>query len=163
MEAGNSVAARPYLEAAVAGSVVRPRAYVELARLRFTDMQENLGKDEYLTTAQAEELLKLLSTATRQAPKLAAEYELAAQILERRGTSPTVAEWAILAEGIALFPRSAELALRSAKLYVAAGRTIEAATLAQNALRLGATGAFVGQLRELQQVLATNLQAPPSN
>ena len=104
-DAGNKTAAREFLEAAVGQSVVRPRAYYELARLRYDAVRGRATDDGgKLTPAEASSILAPLLAGSRQAPPLAAAYELMAHVSFRSTEPPTAEVRSALAEGERLFP-----------------------------------------------------------
>jgi hypothetical protein len=104
---------------------------------------------------QVSDSLKLLATARTQAPRLIRGYQLQLEIWERCASPPPATELAIMAEGIAAFPRSAELTFRTARLYLSNGRAKEARALVAQAVRLGASDAYSVKLLELHQLLSS--------
>ena len=116
-EDGDKVAARGYLAEAVERGVVRPRAYYELARVRYDQIvgrsKRNDGK---FPAQQVEPIVQPLLAGMKQSPRLAAAYELLAHVsaLGLEPPAPEVLE--ALAEGARLFPqkrdRLLELALK---------------------------------------------------
>jgi len=159
LDAGKATEARTYLEAAAEGAVVRPRVYLELARLRL-GQELATARDEKLSRAEAMGLLALLSTARNQAPALEGVYGLTAEIWEQCADAPEADDRAVLAEGLRLFPRSAELAYRTAKLYLREGRKAEAATIVETAWQRGAEGSYFERLSALHASLTTATRVP---
>ena len=105
VDAGNKTAAREFLEAAVAQAVVRPRAYYELARLRYDVLFGRSTRDDgKLTPEQANSILEPLLAGSRQAPPLAAVYELMSHVAFHSTEPPSAEILAALAEGERLFP-----------------------------------------------------------
>ena len=76
IDAGNPAGALQYLEPAVAGGVVRPRAYHELARLRFAELRRGLSPSASFTFAQVAPIIEPLRRALAQAPPLPEVFEL---------------------------------------------------------------------------------------
>lgn len=112
LDAGNEVAAQLYLEEAVGKSVVRPRVYVELAKFRFDqELARATRNDGKLSLAQTEDVLDILMVAARQAPSLSPVYELIADVWMNCVEEPGADDFAVIDEGIGLFPRSGELRL----------------------------------------------------
>jgi hypothetical protein len=125
VDAGNDPAAREFLEAAAAGhTALRPRAWFELARLRFAALGvPRTGAAPALTLAQAGEVFTPLAAAREQAPPLAEVYTLIAEVWTVCADAPTRAQLAVLEEGVRTFPRHTELVYRTAELNVRHGFT----------------------------------------
>jgi hypothetical protein len=125
VDAGNDVAARPFLEDAAARSnVLRPRAWFELARLRFAALRgppAGGSGTPGLTPEQASEVLTPLLAARELQPPLAEVYELIADVWAASAQPPTRAQLAVLEEGIRTFPRRRELVYRTAELNLRHG------------------------------------------
>ncbi|MBI5768306.1 MAG: hypothetical protein HZA93_10960 [Verrucomicrobia bacterium] len=132
-EAGDEALARDYLEAAARSGELRARAWVELARLRHAAAVAALPPGGKLGVTQASSLLTPLFAARRLNPPLVAAYELIADVWSRCELPPTRGHLAVLDEGVALFPRQAELVYRTASLYLERGWPAEA----RNYLDLG--------------------------
>ena len=104
-DAGNKTEARDSLEAAVKQSVVRPRAYYELARLRYDALFGRSTRDDgKLTPEQARSILEPLLAGSRQAPPLSAVYELMSHVAFNSTEPPSAEILAALAEGEQFFP-----------------------------------------------------------
>jgi hypothetical protein len=132
VDAGNDAGARGILEAAAAGGMVRPRAWFELARLRFAEYRAHpAAAGGKLSVEQAADVLTPLFRARSQLPPLAAVYELIAGVWLDCAIKPTRGHLAVLDEGVHLFPRRVELVYRAAELYAQNGFAAEAATLVQ--------------------------------
>lgn len=122
LEAGDQTAAKAMLEEAVAGGVVRPRAYYALARLRYDHLfGRSTRNDGKYTAEQTDPILEPLLTAARQAPPLAAVYELMAHVCFNRVEPPTPEVFAALAEGVRLFPRNDDLLRQVSALQAGRG------------------------------------------
>jgi hypothetical protein len=116
-DAGNAPGARDFLEQAAAGGAVRPRALLELARLRFAEQRGRPATlDGKLAPDQIAAVLAPLATARRQAPPLPEVYELILDVWAASGMPPSRPDLAALEEGVALFPSRTELRLRTAEL-----------------------------------------------
>ncbi|MCX6951765.1 MAG: hypothetical protein NTV51_06315 [Verrucomicrobia bacterium] len=135
-DAGNDAGAREYLEAAARLNVVRPRAWYELARLRYAERLAAPASEGRLSANQAVEVLTPLFTARRQAPPIPEVYELIADVWAHCAFAPTPAHLAVLTEGIGLFPRRVSLVLRAASLHLLGGHYEEAASFINLGLRL---------------------------
>lgn len=114
---GDLAKARKFLEVAAAARVVRPRAHVELARLRLAEAQAKPeapgGK---LSDAQAAHVLEPLRLARSQPPALPETYELLGTIWSASATPPSAAQLGLLKEGLRLFPNDEGLRARLEKL-----------------------------------------------
>jgi hypothetical protein len=111
VEAGNDAAAQTFLEAAIAANVIRPRAYYELARIRFETalFDAATGNDRALHPDKIAEMMQLLGKAREQAPPLAQVYQLHARILRRLSSPPGQVDLAVLDAGRRFFPNDASL------------------------------------------------------
>lgn len=160
-EAGNGdpAKARKLLEAAVAAHVVRPRACVELARLRLSDARAHpegaAGKHSVKQTAA---VLEPLFAAHQQPPALPELYELMAEAWTASEAAPTAAQLAALDEGVRLFPRHTALVYADASLKARSGLIAEAESL----IRLGLRVATDADTRAKFEALKARLPAPPS-
>jgi hypothetical protein len=114
---GKDDRARKFLEAAAKAGVERPRAYLELARLRFDEVRANpASPEEKLSAAQVVRVLEPLLVARQQRPPMAAVYGLIADVWARSSSSPTREEFAVVIEGVQTFPRNAPLVMQAAML-----------------------------------------------
>jgi hypothetical protein len=117
-QVGDAVAARGALEAAAAAGVIRPKVYLELARLRLTgtllDGTQNFG---ILSEEDYEGIWRLVATARRQMPSMLGCYQLMIRLWEHAPKTPTREELAMLGEAVHLFPRNAAFICRVATLY----------------------------------------------
>ena len=131
---GEQLAARKALEAATAAGVVRPRAYVELARLR---LEAALPYAEHgigdLREADYSAIRQLLTIARMQMPSLLRCYQVMARVLEHAPKVPTREELAVLGEAVRLFPRNAAFACKVAMLYEQCGYPDEARAIIERA------------------------------
>lgn len=123
VDAGDDRAARELLEdAATRGTTLRPRAWYELARLRFGTLHAQRGDaGPGLTPEQAREVLAPLSATRDQEPRLAEAYELMAEVWAACPQPPARSELAALEEGVRTFPHRSELVYRTAELNVRHG------------------------------------------
>ncbi len=123
VDAGNDAGALPFLEdAASRAKSLRPRAWFELARLRFASLvRPGADASAALTAATLSEVLTPLDSARTQQPPLAEVYTLIAEVWAASTEAPTRAQLAVLEEGVRFFPRRAELVYRTAELNVRHG------------------------------------------
>lgn len=135
IQVGDSVRAREALERATQSGVVRPRAYVELARLRLDEslpsIQEGIGD---LGEADFAEITGLLMTARVQMPSLLATYDVLARALEHAPRRPDREHIRPLEQALDLFPHNASLAFKLASLYSEIGLADEAKAVIDRAM-----------------------------
>jgi hypothetical protein len=131
---GDAVAAREVLGAATTAGVVRPKAYLELARLRLIEtlLHGTQGSGDS-SEANYEEIWRLVATARRQMPSLLGCYQLMTRLWERAPRTPTHEELAVLGEGVRLFPRNAAFICRVATLYQHLGYPDDARAIIERA------------------------------
>ncbi len=162
-DAGDDTAARPFLEAALGGTAVRARVYVELARMRLSDdcarSMRNDGKVEF---DEVKELLALLAAARTQGPPVAEGYELTAEVWERSVIPPQQDDLLVLTDGVGLFPSHVSLVTRAARLQLNRGAVEEAAALVETGLRHAGNDRGTATLRELQDEIGRVASASPT-
>ena len=127
--------ARTYLEAVAATNapVPRPRAYLELARLRSAEFAAKSDS----RPLDAEELTRLLNPlfiAQRLPQQLVSVYLEIVGVWERSGIAPSSGNLGALEYGISVFPTNGELIVRTASLMIEHGHKADAAPLIQRAL-----------------------------
>jgi tetratricopeptide (TPR) repeat protein len=136
LQVGDEVRARDALEAATRAGVLRPRAYVELARLKLDDalpsVEEGIGD---LNEADFEQISGLLTTARVQMPSLLATYDVLARALEHAPKRPDGEHLRPMEEAMTLFPRNAALAYKLANIYERLGMRAEAAAVIERAMK----------------------------
>jgi hypothetical protein len=134
LQVSDNARAREALEAAAAAGVVRPLAYVELARLRLQNalpaFPAGIGD---LKEPEFAELVGLLTTARMQMPSLLSGYTVLARVLEHAPSTPTLEQLLPLGEGARLFPQETALACRAATLYRKSGYESEAVSILDRA------------------------------
>lgn len=126
VDAGNDTGAREFLEPAVAGGVVRPRAYYELARLRFAALRNGASAERRFSFTEIAPVLQALQGTLRQAPLLPEAFELLGEVWARCESPPNTAEFAELATGVRLFGRKANVALALGQAFARHDRRAEA-------------------------------------
>lgn len=137
LAADETALARKFLEAAAAAKAIRPRAYVELARLRLIDAQarpEAAGGK--LNAAQVIHALEPLRVARSQPPALPETYQLIGSIWQASATPPPAAQLLLLEEGVRLFPRDSALVYQAAEWRALGGFGSEARALINHGLRV---------------------------
>jgi hypothetical protein len=143
--------ARTYLEAvgAVEQVVPRPRAYLELARLRAEKMQPEAGLPRYNAEAVAA-LLTPLFRAQRLPQQLSLIYREIARVWANSAVPPDRAHLAAIEHGARLFPYDVLLAADLAELLVAGGHRADAQQHVHRALKLTRDDALRARLLTLQ-------------
>jgi hypothetical protein len=129
-DAGEEKDARPFLESAAEGNVVRPRALFELARLRYAGWLPPNPTDRF-SASQVEAMLEPLRRLREQSPPLPAAYDLVARILLQADRAPNSDELAWVAEGARLFPFHSYLAYQAAQIHVRYGPKSTAESLVE--------------------------------
>lgn len=156
VDAGSDATAREYLETAAALGPMRPRAWYELARLRFGDLRKNAADaDGRLTADQAVTVLRPLFSAREGEPPLPEVYELIADVWGSCAAPPTRGHLGVLDEGVRLFPRRSSLVYRAAELNFRHGYRDAAADL----INIGWSGAVDETMRQKFEELRRQL--PP--
>jgi tetratricopeptide (TPR) repeat protein len=147
VQMGEDGRARKALEAATDAGIVRPRAYVELGRLRLTNaLPEVMHGTGDLNPAEFGDILALLETARRQMPALPSSYNVLARTLRHAPEKLTRADLAFLREAINSFPYNAALAGNVASLYREAGFPAEATAIIERAMAFSDSAAARVQL-----------------
>lgn len=159
--AGNDDRARKFLEAAAKAKAERPRAYFELARLRFdTARAAPGGAGERLSEAQVKNALEPLLVARKQRPPMAQVYGLMAEIWSKSEKAPAKEDFLMVIEGVRTFPRNSPLVLQATLLAASHKLGLEAYDLASHGVKISRSAAE----RERFQMLAASFErdaAPP--
>lgn len=153
VDAGNDTAARPFLETAVNGKVLRPRVYHELARLRLLELTTGQPATRRYSEAEMSPVIALLRTGIRQAPPLPESYALLAEAWLRCSSPPPAEDFAALAQGADLFSWHPLLSHRVALLQISRGRPAEAARLLAQAMERTTDPAIRDRLVGLQAMI----------
>lgn len=150
VDAGNPAGAREHLEQAVALGVVRPRAYYELARLRFDDLRRRAPETTSYSFTEVAPVLDPLRRGLSQSPPLPEAFELLGDVWARCELAPNASELRELDRGARLFPRRPEVGVSVARALARHGKATEAASvleLVAGAAMEPSTRAAVDQLR----------------
>ncbi|MEO6567372.1 MAG: hypothetical protein ABIO94_01310 [Opitutaceae bacterium] len=134
VDSGNPASARLFLEAAVQAKVVRPRAYYELARLRYEAIVTDRDPQRKLTQLETADILAPLLMARRQEPPLTQTYTLIVNVLSRSDAPPTAEQLAVLHDNARSFPWITELMFRAVYFHLANDQPAAAATLVDLAI-----------------------------
>jgi hypothetical protein len=154
VDAGNPASARLFLEAATQGNVERPRAYYELAYLRFKAFTDGAPLEAKLPAWQTAEVMAPLLAARRQQPPLAQTYALITTVLARSEAPPTAEQLALLYEGARNFPQISELVYRAIYFHLASDQPAAALSLVELALPHVTEPEMRAKLEHLQASLA---------
>jgi len=156
---GETARARKFLEAAARMNVVRPRAYLELANLRYAEAQRAPAGAEPapLTAEQTRAVLQPLLTARQQPPPLPEVYELMAEVWLHSAAAPAKADLGAINQGVLLFQRRPLLLLHAAELNGKYGDPAEARTMAEFGVKLSRTAEAK---QAFEEVLAALPPAP---
>ena len=161
--AGHDDRARKFLEAATTAKVVRPRAYLELARLRYhAALAQPAAPAGKLSPAQTGGIMSLLLPARSQPPAMAEIYELMGDTLVRGADTPPKDTLQVLFEGVNLFPRRLGIAYQTAVLCLRAGENKGATGLIEHGLRYSTDEAAKARFAELKAALPSVPAAAPA-
>ncbi|MBX7122300.1 MAG: hypothetical protein K1X42_09235 [Opitutaceae bacterium] len=151
---GETTRARKFLEAAAKEKVNRPRAYLQLAQLRFDEaMRKPLGARQQLSAAQVSEILDPLFVARGQTPTLPEVYEMIATVWSKSQTPPTAGNLAVIDEGVQRFIKRSDWIYQAALLKQQYGFLEDAAVLAEIGLRVTADSAKRQRFQALKAAL----------
>jgi len=157
--------ARTFLEAATAKKVVRPRAYLELARLRFMAARaQPTGEAGTFSDEQAVSILSLLRAARLQPPSMPEVYELMSDTLAQTKAAPERDYLVLLNEGVQRYPTRLGLIYQAATLFFKAGDITSASALVEHGLHYAATTEARTRFNELKAKLshAASISGTPS-
>ena len=147
---GNSAKAREFLEKAVEAGVVRPRACIVLAGLRYAEaVGQPAGSAGKISVRQAALILEPLRAALRSSAS-SDIYSLIVATWAHCEAKPTEDDADKMVEGVARFPRNTLLAYRSALVCAQSGYAAKAAELIDRGLLFATDESkkdFVGRLR----------------
>lgn len=129
IDAGHPEKARAFLEPATASGVVRPRAYFELARLRFEELRRSATPAKRFSFTELAPVIQPLQRAAQQSPALPEAFALLAEAWAASETPPSAAEFAELAKGARFFPRRPSVAYPTALALARHGQKREAAAV----------------------------------
>ncbi len=158
IDAGNDEGAREFLEPATALGVARPRAYFELARLRFTALRRGEPETKRFSYTELAPVFEPLRRAAKQTPPLPEIFALLGEAWARCELSPNAEELAELEKGARLFARQPAITYPIALALARHGRRSEAALVLD-----ASTGSVAeGNIMEAIARLRVDLTATPS-
>jgi len=147
----DDVRARKFLEAAAQQKVARPRAHLELARLRFAEAaaKPGAGGDRF-SPEQTVAVLTPLFMARTQPPPMPEVYELIAEAWTRSVVTPGGDHLAVLDEGVRFFPRNTDLIYATAVQKIRAGLVPQASSLISLGLKVAPSDDVRGRFEALK-------------
>ena len=153
-DVGDDAKARELLEAAAKAGVERPKAYLVLAELRYSEaIAKPLGSQGRLSADQAASILGPLRTALHSAPTLEA-YTRILQVWDHCEARPAEGDVQTFAEGVELFPRDIGLSYRSAVMCARNGHSVVAARLLSSGLLFATDDGDREKLEQLRAAMA---------
>ena len=158
---GNDRAALPYLEAAHAAGVIRPRVYFELARIRYADaLAKPEGEERLLNVAQLNTVMEPFKVGFAQEPALLESYRLMAEAWCRSAVILRPEQIALCDRAVRLFPTDLDLIYSVALLKTTHGFFADAVALARRGEALSDHSVAKAQFTKLINRLA--FLDPPS-
>jgi len=147
-DTGHDISARAFLESATESKVVRPRAYYELARLRYAMVRRFDGS--LISAVDADWAVAPLLVAFGQSPALKDSYSLAAKIWLNSEFILTPEKLRLLNRGLELFPEDMDLLYNVASLNHKYGSKEDAMRLAERGLRLSTHSEMRSEFEKLR-------------
>lgn len=135
LTAGHSERAEKFLDVAMQRQVVRPRAYLALAQMRYRAAIAT-APERKLTPVQRDHVLAPLMIARQQPPPLLAVYDLIADVWMHSAEPPRREQVLLLAEGVQRFPTDPDLLAACIRLAVRAGLHSDATSLVGRGTKL---------------------------
>jgi hypothetical protein len=163
IDAGNEDDAREFLEPATALGVVRPRAYYELARLRFAELRHGVPETKSFSFTELAPIIDPLRRAVTQAPPLPEVFVLLAKAWERCELSPNTEEFAELERGARLFARRPEVGYPTALALARHGKKDEAVAVLEASAAYAVDENTRVSIARLRAELASALAQPPAS
>jgi hypothetical protein len=154
IDAGNPDGAPFFLKLAIEAKVVRPRAYFEVARMRFLDLLRNQPATYLLSAAETESVVAPLREGLRQKPLMAEAVALFATTWLRSAQAPTEVDFALLRHAAETFPARPTTLFRIAAVCANSGRFAAAEALLDQAMRFPVDDQMRTPMAELKKVIA---------
>ncbi len=160
IDAGNPAGALPFLEPAIALGVVRPRAYYELARLRFAELRRGASETKVFSFAELAPIIQPLRQALMQAPPLPEIFGLLGEAWARCELPPNAAELVELENGARLFARRPAVGYAIARALARHGKSAEAAALLAATAGYATDESMRAEIARLRAELSAALARP---
>ncbi len=159
--AGRPERARKFLEAAAGSKVERPRAYLELARLRLAEaLTKPAAADGKLSASQLTPVFEPLFIARRQPPPMPEVYALIAEAWTHSAVPPARENFEVVLEGVRHFPRNTDLLLQATLAAAGGGYPRDAAALAALGAKVALDPADRDRFNLLVEALGRDAAAP---
>jgi hypothetical protein len=162
IDAGDEANARRYLEPAVAGGVRRPRAYVELARLRFTDLRRDAPETKPFSFTELAPVITPLRQSLQQSPPLAEAAQLLGEAWARCEFPPTAAELTELETTARLFTPQPAVTFAIATALARHGKTAAAVAVIDASAPYPVDDDTRDSITHLREELAAKMAPPPT-
>lgn len=159
---GDETHVRTLLTEAVKGKVTRPRAYVELARLRYNDALAKPGAGTQFSPAQVADILAPLTVARKLPPPTAEVYELITDTYMHSSTVPSTDEIKVLVTGVTTFPNHLRMLFQSAQLAAQAGAFDVAHSFTDYGLKVAPDAKTKATFEKFNATLPPAPPAPPA-
>lgn len=158
---GEEVRGLKFLEFAANAKVVRPRLYVELARVRYDEGIAKPGAaNGQLSDEQVAKVTSLLLTARSQPPPTPETYELMTETWAHSATPPKKEDVLFLIEGVRLFPNRLRMMYLTAQLCAQTEMIDAAHSLADYGLKVSPDAKTRGMFEKLKAGLPPESATP---
>lgn len=161
INSGHPEGAREFLEPAIAGGVVRPSAYYEVARLRFAELRRGMPETQRIPVADLVPIIRPLQRTLTQAPPLPEIFTLLAEAWTCCETPPNADELAELKMGARLFARRPMVGLPIAQALAQHGKKAEAAAVLDGCAGYPADEKTLAGISRLRADLGLDSTRPP--
>lgn len=159
LEQKDEVRARKFLEAAAKAGSVRPKANLELARMRYFEVNA-ASKDGRLNGQQVAQVLQPLYALRNQSNRLPEVYELAAQTLLAAEGRAKDEVFRFVIEGAIRFPSRVRLIYLAAALSVRTEHWQEARALVDHGLKYSSEPASREEFTNLGKLIPSHVKNP---
>ncbi len=154
IDAGDPAAGLPLLETAITANVGRPRAYYEVARLRFTELMRGQVAGRIFSAAELAPVVEPLRRAADAAPPLPEAFGLLADAWVRSRDAMPAEDIQTITSGAKYFAMNPAVSYRLALALACGGRRVEAAELLATGAEYVADEAARTRYAQLQAVLS---------
>jgi hypothetical protein len=155
----NLVAARKFLEEAVAAKTDDPATYFTLARMRYEEALSNIPDGKLSPDQLASVLTPLFAALELKQPHIEI-YTLIADAWLHSQSSPTLDNLVVLDQGVMAFPRNAELIYKNATLKARYGFIDDAHSLIELGLKVTRDDGMKTRFENLRTALPERMTNP---